>query len=247
MIWGKQSTAAVPALPGGMLLLLAGLLLLVGYWMGRRRRAPRWMALGIGLGVALLPIAIVHATSTFGVPNTFANGTVADATQVNANFTAVVNEINALRNQTSVLTDCDFKARTSTQSVSCGSGGGGATLAAPGDDVLMAPVRVPSGATLTGADVWVQDSNASVNVKVCVWAPLDNLGTYDMGSFTCATTSGSPGIVKLTLSAIGSPIQGNNESFEYIFIAVDASGNPTSWPTDFTLFARTAYTHYQLP
>lgn len=246
MIWGSHATA-VPAVPGGILLLLAGLLLFVGYRVGRRRHAPRWMALAIGLGVALVPIAIVHATSTFGVPISFTNGTVADANQVNQNFSAVATEINSLRNQTSVLTDCDFRARSSTQLVQCGSGQGGASLAAPGDNALMAAVRVPSGATITGADVWVADTNASVNLKVCLWAPLDNLGTFDMNSFTCASTSGAPGIVKLTLTANFAVVQGNNESFEFFISTTDSSGNSVSWPTDASLAVRSAYVHHQLP
>jgi hypothetical protein len=248
MIWGKQTTAVVPGLPGAMLPLLAGLLLLVGYWMGRRQRAPRWMALGIGLVVALLPVAIVHATSTFAVPNFFTNGTVADAAQVNANFIGVANEINALRNQTSVITDCDFRPRVSTQPVQCGAGNGGAAyIAGSSDNTLLAAARVPSGATITGADVWVTDTSSSTNLKVCLYSVTDGCCGYDPNAFTCAITNGTPGYVELTLAPTGTEIQGDGVSFELNITSVDSSGSRANWPTDLSLAVRSAYVHYQLP
>jgi hypothetical protein len=248
MTWGTQTIAAVPALPGGMLLLLGALLLLVGYRMGRRQRAPRWMALVVGLGVALVPLAIVHATSTFGVPFTFTNGTVADASQMNQNFTAVANEINNLRNQTSVVTECEFRARTSTQAVHCGTGGGGAYLSAAGiDGTLVAAVHVPSGAIITSADVWVGDTNPSTDIQVCMTGLNDNFGAFDSITFSCASTTGSPGIVKLTITTNVTVVQGNNKSFELNIFSNDTSGFGTSWPTDGSITVRSAYVHYQLP
>jgi hypothetical protein len=246
MIWGKQTAAAVPALPGGMLLLLAGLLMFVGYRMGRRQRAPRWMAGAIGLAVALVPVAIVHATSTFGVPFTFSNGTVADATQVNQNFAAVATEMNSLRNQTAVTTECDFHGRASNVIVDCGGGNGGASIVAPGDNALVGPVRVPQGATITSVDVWVGDTNTSVNAHVCLWGVFDAFGGFDE-SIPCANSSGAPGIVKLTITAPTGTIQGNGESYEIFAFPNDASGNFVSWPTDVSLTLRTAYVHYQSP
>jgi hypothetical protein len=246
MIWGKQASAAVPALPGGMLLLLAGLLLWVGYRMGRRQHAPRLMAVAIGFGLALVPIAIVHATSTFGVPFSFTNGTVADATQVNQNFSALTAEINALRNQTSVLTDCDFGSRAGTL-VDCALGNGGASIVAPGDNALVSAVRVPQGATITSADVWVGDTNTSTNLRVCLWGMFDSSGGFDQ-SIPCAFSSGSGGIQKLTITPSGGVVQGNNLSYEIVVFPSDSSGNIVSvWPTDVSLTVRSAYLHYQLP
>jgi hypothetical protein len=246
MIWGRQTTAAVPALPGGMLLLLAGLLLFVGYRMGRRRRAPRWMAVAVGLGLALVPLAVVHATSTFGVPFTFTNGTVADATQVNSNFTAVANELNALRNQTAVVGECEFQGRDTLTRVVCGFGGGGASIDNPGDNALVGPLHVPTGAAITSIDIWVTDTNTSTNLSVCMWGLFDSFGSYDH-SVPCAATSGAPGIVKLTITPPSGTVQGSGESFELFVLPSDSSGNFVAWPTDFSLAARTAYVHYQSP
>jgi hypothetical protein len=249
LIWGRNASAAVPALPGGALLLLAGLLLFVGYRIGRRRRAPRWMAAGIGIAVALLPIVVAHATSTFGVPFTFTNGTVADATQVNQNFSAVATEINNLRNQTSVLTECDFRPYDSTIRSICGSGPGGAFIASGAFPAyLLASVRVPMGATISSADVWVGDINSSTNIKVCLEFLGDSLNTYD-NSIPCASTSGAPGNVMLTITppTPNFALQGSNGTFEFMIFATDNSGTNVSWPNDGTINVRSAYVHYQIP
>jgi hypothetical protein len=249
MIWGAQKAAAVPAIPGGMLLLLAALLLFIGYRVGRRQRAPRWLAAAIGLGVALVPVAIVRATTTiFGVPFSFANGTTADATQVNQNFAAVTGEINVLRNQTSILTECEFHPRTSSITTACGLGNGGAYITGSGGDpTLMAVVHVPMGATITSVDIWVGDFNNSTNLKVCLAGIDDAFGGYDFAS-PCVSSSGSPGIGKLTVVAAGGGVvQGNGETFELFVYANDASGNLIAWPTDASLVVRSAYVHYQVP
>jgi hypothetical protein len=249
LIWGTSASAAVPALPGGALLLLAGLLLFVGYRVGRRQRAPRWMAAGIGLAVALLPIVVAHATSTFGVPFTFTNGTVADASQVNQNFSAVAAEINNVRNLTSILTDCDFRPNESTLHLSCGTGPGGATIIGGGfPALLLASVRVPMGAIISSADVWVSDYNSSTNIKVCLEGVGDSFGSYD-NTIPCASTSGAPGIEMLTITPPNPnfAVQGSNGSFEFLIFATDNSGTNGSWPSDGTINVRSAYVHYQIP
>jgi hypothetical protein len=247
MIWGKQTAAAVPAVPGWMLLVLAALLLFVGYRAGRRRRAPRWLAAALAVAVALVPAALVHATSTFGVPFTFTNGTVADATQVNQNFSAVTTEINNnLRAQTAITTECEFHGRASNVIVDCGGGQGGASIVAPGDNVLVGPVHVPQGATLTSVDVWLSDTNASINEHVCLFVVLDAIGGFDE-SIPCVTSSGTPGIEKLTITPPAGTLQGNGGSFEIFAYPTDASGNAVSWPTDVSLTIRTAYAHYVVP
>jgi hypothetical protein len=253
MIWGRASTA-VPALPTGMLLLLGGLLLYVGYRMGRQKRASRLLAGMIGLGIALLPVAIVRATTVFGVLWTFTDGTVAEATQVNQNFQAVANEINNLRNQTAILTDCDFRPRVSASSTECGLSNGGTTIITPGaDGALIGAVRVPQNATITSVDVWVTDNSAAANLQACLAGMADAFGSYDFAT-PCVTTSGSAGIQKVTITALnGGVVQGGvqadqaTETFEIFIFSNDNSGNSVSWPADFSLYVRSAYVHYQLP
>ena len=87
MVWGA-TVAAVPTmgwLGGGVLLsLLVGL----SWW---RRPGSGGTALGLLLALGLAQVAEAQVT----VPHTFANGSVADADAMSANFTAVENGVNA--------------------------------------------------------------------------------------------------------------------------------------------------------
>jgi hypothetical protein len=89
MIWGRASQA-VPLLGPLGLLLLAMLLMLSGAILLRDPAARRRMGKAMALLVLLVPL------SAFAVPFTFTNGTVADATQVNQNFTSLESRIAAL-------------------------------------------------------------------------------------------------------------------------------------------------------
>jgi len=90
MIWGG-APLGVPLLPGGALALLALLLLASGWavlarWRPALRRA-HWLLVVALVGVPMAAWAVT-------IPNTFVNGTVADADEVNANFTALANALN---------------------------------------------------------------------------------------------------------------------------------------------------------
>lgn len=81
MTWGP---AIVPGLePGGLVLL--GIALGVVATVALQRGHARNLALGLALVCIALPVALQALT----LPNTFVNGTVADADEVNANFDAV--------------------------------------------------------------------------------------------------------------------------------------------------------------
>jgi hypothetical protein len=80
MIWGRLAT--VPATSFWSLLILGALLGAVGVRFLRGPR-PRRLAMFVLVFAVLIPITVR------AVPFTFTNGTVADATQVNANFAAV--------------------------------------------------------------------------------------------------------------------------------------------------------------
>jgi hypothetical protein len=81
MIWGQS--AAAPAMSFGATLLLGALMALVAVRFMPRSR-PRTTALVVA-GLALFVPLAARAT----LPFSFTNGTIADATQVNANFAAV--------------------------------------------------------------------------------------------------------------------------------------------------------------
>jgi hypothetical protein len=240
MIWGGQQ--AVPALSGGMLLLLSLLLLVVGYRMGKRARAPRWLPWLTGLGAALLPTAVVRA-ATFTVPVVFSNGTIADAKQVNQDMSAIAAEIDSLRKPTAVVTECEFRPRIGTAGYVCGMGPGGAVITDGNNGGMVGPLHVPQGATITGVDIFVTDTSPTVDLQICMWAPLDSFGSYDM-SVPCVTTSGAPGTTKLTIASTA--VQGNGEGFELIVSSRDAGNNPVAWPAN-NMAIRTAYVHYEVP
>ena len=81
MVWGN---VGVPTLPFGMLLLLMVCCFLAGGYFLRPERRGRRSYLVASLLVTL-PLSVAAVT----LPYTFANGTTADATQVNANFAAL--------------------------------------------------------------------------------------------------------------------------------------------------------------
>jgi hypothetical protein len=90
MIWGGGMVAPVPALgPVGWILLGAMLGVLGVHSRGRLSKAGAGLAF---LGIAALPFAGMAAQVV--LPHTFSNGTVADATEVNANFVALEAESN---------------------------------------------------------------------------------------------------------------------------------------------------------
>ena len=85
MVWG--AVAAVPSLglAGGVLLVL--LLVGLSWW---RKPGRAGALLGLLLAFGLAPVSEAQVS----VPNTFVNGTLADADQVNANFDAVEAAVN---------------------------------------------------------------------------------------------------------------------------------------------------------
>jgi hypothetical protein len=96
MIWGR--TPAVPALGAWGAILLGAVLLAFGI---RRLRGPRPRV----LGALALALAILLPLSARALPFTFTNGTVADATQVNANFAALANQQGVAPAASSALID----------------------------------------------------------------------------------------------------------------------------------------------
>jgi len=100
MVWGA-TVAAVPTmgwLGGGVLLsLLVGL----SWW---RRPGSGGTVLGLLLALGVAQVAEAQVT----VPHTFANGSVADADAMSANFTAVENGVNAALSTGSVTVPYTF-------------------------------------------------------------------------------------------------------------------------------------------
>jgi hypothetical protein len=81
MIWGRAH--AVPVM-GPLSLMLLAMGLMVSGWILLRDPAMRRL-----MGIAMVLLGLLVPISTFAVPFTFTNGTVADATQVNQNFASL--------------------------------------------------------------------------------------------------------------------------------------------------------------
>jgi len=85
MVWGGP---AVPTLPVGLLVvLMLGCFLAGGFFLRPGRRGPR-SALAAAL-LFLLPLSVTALT----LPHVFANGTIADADEVNADFEAITSAL----------------------------------------------------------------------------------------------------------------------------------------------------------
>jgi hypothetical protein len=89
LVWGG---ASIPAMPITMLLGMVACFLAGGWFFQPSRRSRRSITVLVLL--AALPLSIAAVS----VPYTFVNGTIADAEQVNANFSALVGAANDLRN-----------------------------------------------------------------------------------------------------------------------------------------------------
>ncbi len=90
MLWGQSASVPVPGLEWFGLGVLALGLLATTAWTLRKRRP----GLGLPVLLVLLAIPLVVAADTLNVPNTFTNGTTADANQGNANFAAAETAVN---------------------------------------------------------------------------------------------------------------------------------------------------------
>jgi hypothetical protein len=154
MIWGQA--AAVPAVSFWGLIVVGAVL---GAWGVKRLRGPRPRLLGtIALGlVLLLPI------SARALPFTFTNGTVADATQVNANFAALAAGQGLAPSATANLVDLQ-------QSGACPVAPGVGLNIAVGSDGLGRPFSIQAGQTLvvTSLSVTFRLGASSANQGIAV-------------------------------------------------------------------------------
>jgi hypothetical protein len=85
MIWGGH---VVPSLPIGGLLLLMGLSFLAGGYFLRPEGRSRRSYL-----IAAVLVAIPLSVGALTLPHTFVNGSIADATEVNGNFSAIATSL----------------------------------------------------------------------------------------------------------------------------------------------------------
>jgi hypothetical protein len=248
MIW--TTATAVPGLSLGALAVLALLLLVVGYRAGQRKPLPRWAPWVVGVAAVVFPLAAAWATP-ITLPYIFANGTPADATQVNADFSTVVDAINGLKKETSVVTGCEFEPFDSATRRFCS--GYGVYISDGSAGGLKAPIRVPAGAVISSVDVWVEDSAGNgIELQVCI-SSVPNSTTGE-SKLNCAMTSGTPGITKLTITPPGGIAQGTEASGSralgliadsVLFDTEFGTWDGTGWNVNHKVHS--AYVHYEVP
>ena len=98
MIWGSANSASAVQVPlGPWALILLGFMLGLCAVYANRNRKTRLLPFAIVLAVPV--VSAIAAT----LPHTFANGTTANADQVNANFDELLTNLNALEQRVALL------------------------------------------------------------------------------------------------------------------------------------------------
>jgi hypothetical protein len=243
-VWGGR---AVPALSCLSEVLFVLFVLGVGYQLGRRAKESRWLQWVPALLVGVVPI--VARAAAFTLPFNFVNGTVADATQVNANFSTLGQKLTVLTNVQSIVDSCDFQEQSDAPRY-CGdiaSPGGGASHQQPNHSRLVAPLRVPVGAKINQVAIYVRDVSPSTNLSLCVLSG-NIASSSNFPASACGTTSAISGFGEVLLNLNPPIVQEDSGLVNYWIEAdsIDTSGNSNGWPTDKSLTIRIAHVTYSL-
>jgi len=196
MLWGLP--ASVPALEWFGLGVLALGLVAVASWTLRKRRP----GLGLPVLLVLLAIPLVVAAGTLTVPNTFTNGTVADADQVNANFGAVKTAVDE--------NDGRITINAGIASTALGTANGAVLDAAAAQGTADTAVLDAAAAQST-ADSALATANAAAAVSI-VSANVNSAGVLELtlsdGTVLNAGTVSAPSSPALAQGAWNSAIWG---------------------------------------
>jgi hypothetical protein len=237
MVWGAP---AVPAMGTLSLVLLGAILALIARHAIRRGVSARRTGL-LAAAVAVGMAWSAWAQSPPSLPFTFTNGTVADASQVNANFnflanavTLVQSEIPPLQTQglprTRVLTipALAFTPATvgDTRYVLNNNVALRKTAGSTGTMVLNAPVYLPDGAVITQLSATVLDTNTTAGENVQVQLLDSSGGSFSPGATTVPTLNSDSIQPTTNFAVVNSPPV--NEAVETsaraLFIQVTFSG-----------------------
>jgi len=188
MIWAHF--AAVPSMGAlGGACLLGSLLAVaaIAHW-SRIRSAKLPFLLFLPLALAIVPFVAVGQVT---VPNTFVNGTVADADQVNENFVALVAELNALADRVALLEGQGLTAAAGKPAYTYGEPlqvGGQSTA----NDSVTFAVRNPVGA-LASVGQAQADGAGLFGTTLLNFPPAPN-GTFPVGNYEVEVNSALLGL-----------------------------------------------------
>ena len=165
LVWGA-GVPAVPLLDGwGLSLLLIAVGLVGAYW-------ARWSRPGLAVSslVVALVIPLAVAAGTVTVPNTFTNGTAADADAVNANFDAVKTAVD----------DNDSRITTAQSTADANSAG----------ISLSAPVISGNTSSISTNAAGISTNTAAISSSATVISGnTSTLASHTLNLFTIATAS----------------------------------------------------------
>jgi hypothetical protein len=139
MIWG--GSLPLPLLSPLGFLVLAVLVIVSGVVV-QRRHSPQWTMWTLGAAIVVIPLAAY--AGTIATPNTFTNGTVADAGEVNANFSAVETAVN---DNDARITTAQGTADTAVTNAATAQGTANAAIASAGAAQGTATTALADAAT----------------------------------------------------------------------------------------------------
>ena len=168
--WGSMLWGAPPHVPslgwvGGAL--LVSLLVGLAWW---RKPGRAGAVLGLLLALGFAPVA---EAQTVSVPNTFSNGSVAEANAMNENFTAVENGVNAALTTGSVTVPHTFSNGTTANA----------------DEVNANFTAVVDGVNTALSNTLAELTTCETNLDTCG----TNLGICGTNLGTCETNLGTCG------------------------------------------------------
>ena len=167
--WGLLSTP-VPTLGGwGALLLVTALLTFAVRVISKRRGTSATLVTFVAVLVPLAGLA-----TTIGMPNTFSNGTTADADEVNANFDVLVNESNT---QDTRITDLESGPPVHTH---------------PGSEVTS---QVADADTVDGVHASELEESAEIDADILLHAAQADAAYVDTAGDTMTGDLRLPGLL----------------------------------------------------
>lgn len=189
--------------------------------MGRMNRALLYPLAMVGLLAVLMG-------STYAITNTFTNGTTADATEVNANFSGAKTAIDDNDSRIDALLTTDT-CTTPPCDLTSGTTLGGAAIVVPGGSVGAATATTPSvndNDTSVATTAFVQaetvaagDVTGTIGGGLTIGANTVALGTDTTGNYAGSSSEGGAATTATALTANGANCSAGNFP-----LGVDASG-----------------------
>jgi hypothetical protein len=230
MIWGAPG---VPALGTSSLVLLGVILVLVARHAirsGVSARRTGLLAAAVALGLAWSAWAQTGPM----LPFKFTNGSVADATQVNANFTALANAVGVLQTQGQPRTRVLSIPALAFTSITAGDTrfelDSSVTIrkvpGVAGTVILNAPVYLPDGAVITQVSALVKDSSTTAGENIQIQLLASTIGSFSPNSTSVPILNSDSIQPTVNIATLSSPTVSESvqTSLRALFVQATLSG-----------------------